>query len=42
MDITWYYRHEMELILEKYGFSDVSYTDIKWNDESHMIFIGKK
>ena len=42
MHISWYYRYEMELILEKYGFKNIDYQEAYFNNEAHMIFIAEK
>lgn len=38
--LCWYYRHEMELILEKYGFKNITYHQKYFDDYQHMIFVG--
>lgn len=42
MYIAWYYRYEMELMLEKCGFKNISYKEEFFRDENHMIFIASK
>ena len=41
MYISWYYRYEMELILEKFGFQHVVSQEKFFSDENHMIFIAE-
>lgn len=41
MHICWYYRYEMELILEKYGFKNISMQERFLNNENHMTFIAE-
>lgn len=41
MYISWYYRYEMELILEKYGFQNITYQEKHFTNEDHMIFIAE-
>lgn len=41
MYLCWYYRYEMELILEKYGFKNITYKEEFFRNESHMIFIAE-
>jgi SAM-dependent methyltransferase len=41
MYLSWYYRYEMELILEKYGFNNVTYKEEFFRNENHMIFIAE-
>lgn len=38
MYLCWYYRYEMELILEKYGFKNIAYKEEFFMNENHMIF----
>ncbi len=42
MHICWYYCYEMELILEKYGFKNISMQERFLNNENHMTFIAEK
>lgn len=42
MDILWYYKFEMELILEKYGFKNIKHIDRFLNQSQHMTFIANK
>jgi SAM-dependent methyltransferase len=42
MYLCWYYRYEMELILEKYGFKNITYKEEFFRNENHMIFIAEK
>lgn len=39
MNILWYYRNEMELLLEKHGFKDIKVIERFLNGSSHMTFI---
>jgi len=39
MDILWYYQHEMELMLEKYGFKRIQKIKRFLNGSDHMTFI---
>ncbi len=41
MYLCWYYRYEMELILEKYGFKNITYKEEFFRNENHMIFIAE-
>jgi hypothetical protein len=41
MHIAWYYRYEMELILEKHGFNNIAYQEAYFRNEKHMIFIAE-
>lgn len=41
MHLCWYYRYEMELILEKQGFKNISYKEEKFAKETHMIFVAE-
>ncbi len=41
MHICWYYRYEMELILEKQGFKNIVYREEHFSNEDHMIFIAE-
>lgn len=41
MHICWYYRYEIELILEKYGFKNIQYQEEYFRDENHMIFVAE-
>ncbi|EKD71414.1 MAG: methyltransferase [uncultured bacterium] len=41
MYVAWYYRYEMELILEKFGFKNIRYEDRFLNKENHMTFIAE-
>lgn len=41
MHLSWYYRYEVELILEKYGFTNIIYTKEYFGDDTHMIFIAE-
>jgi len=41
MYLCWYYRYEMELILEKCGFKNIAYRDEFFSDEDHMIFVAE-
>ncbi|MDP1724853.1 MAG: hypothetical protein Q8L85_09155 [Alphaproteobacteria bacterium] len=41
MQISWYYRYEMELILEKHGFKNILYREEEFGGEMHMIFIAE-
>lgn len=38
MYISWYYRYEMELMLEKSGFKNICYFERKFNNENHMFY----
>jgi SAM-dependent methyltransferase len=40
MTLCWYYRYEMELILEKYGYKNIIFQEIYFRNEAHMIFMG--
>jgi len=42
MHLSWYYRYEMELILEKCGFKNIVYQEEFFRNETHMIFIAEK
>jgi SAM-dependent methyltransferase len=42
MHISWYYRYEMELMLEKFGFRHISFQEKIFRDENHMLFIAEK
>lgn len=42
MYLCWYYRYEMELILEKYGFKNIIYKEEFFRNENHMIFIAEE
>jgi SAM-dependent methyltransferase len=39
MYISWYYRYEMELLFEKYGFKNVSYYERHLNNCDYMTFV---
>ena len=39
MVICWYYLNEMERILEKLGFKNISYRKEYFRNEDHDIFI---
>lgn len=39
MYVAWYYQYEFELILEKFGFKNISYQQRFLNNEDHMTFI---
>lgn len=39
MHLCWYYRYEMELIFEKYGFKLIAYQEKHFTKETHMIFV---
>jgi len=41
MHICWYYRYEMELILEKYGYKNIHYQERFLNNENQMTFIAE-
>ncbi len=41
MHLCWYYRYEMELILEKQGFKNISYREEQFAQETHMIFVAE-
>ncbi len=41
MYLCWYYRYEMEFILEKYGFKNITYKEEFFRNENHMIYCGK-
>lgn len=41
MYLCWYYRYEMELILEKCGFNNIVYKEEFFRNENHMIFIAE-
>ncbi|EKD55231.1 MAG: methyltransferase type 12 [uncultured bacterium] len=41
MHIAWYYRYEMELILEKFGFKNIHYQTRFLNNSDHMTFIAE-
>ncbi len=41
MHVSWYYRYEMELILEKYGFKNIECREEFFRNENHMIFIAE-
>lgn len=38
---AWYYRYEMELILEKFGFKHIHYHDRYLNKSNHMTFVAE-
>ena len=42
MHLCWYYRYEMELILEKYSFPNIIYQERMLNNYNHMSFIAEK
>jgi len=42
MNLCWYYRYEMKLILEKYKFQNIQYLEKYFMNEDHMIFIAEK
>ncbi len=42
MHLCWYYRYEMELILEKYKLQNIQYQEKHFMNENHMIFIAEK
>lgn len=42
MYIAWYYRYEMELILEKFGFKNIHYQTRFLNNSDHMTFVAEK
>ncbi len=42
MYIAWYYRYEMELILEKHGFKNIQYYKRFLNKSDHMTFVAEK
>lgn len=42
MNILWYYQYEMELLLEKYGFTYIKQVKRFLNGSDHMTFIAKK
>lgn len=39
MDILWYYRFEMELMLEKHGFNNIKRVNRFLNSSDHTTFI---
>lgn len=39
MDILWYYSYEMELLLEKYGFTQIKQVQRFLNGSNHITFI---
>lgn len=39
--ICWYYRYEMELILEKYGFKKIQYLERFLNNSDHMTIVAE-
>ena len=41
MYICWYYRYEMELILEKCGYTNIRYQGRFLNNEKQMTFIAE-
>lgn len=41
MYLCWYYRYEMELILEKYGFKNITCKEEFFRNENHMLFIAE-
>lgn len=41
MYICWYYRYEMELILEKFGYTNIRYQERFLNNENQMTFIAE-
>jgi SAM-dependent methyltransferase len=41
MHVCWYYRYEMELILEKCGFKNIEYREEYFRNENHMIYIAE-
>lgn len=41
MYVCWYYRYEMELILEKFGFKNIRYNERYLNNSDHMTFIAE-
>lgn len=42
MDILWYYPFEMELMLEKYGFTHIKQIKRFLNGSDHMTFVAEK
>lgn len=42
MDILWYYQHEIELMLEKFGFTQIAHVIRFLNGSDHMTFIAEK
>ncbi|MCW5588306.1 MAG: class I SAM-dependent methyltransferase [Legionellales bacterium] len=42
MNILWYYRHEMGLMLEKFGFKNIQYRKRFLNGSDHLTFIAEK
>lgn len=41
MNLCWYYLYEMELILEKYGFKNITHKEKFLNNENIMTFIAE-
>ena len=42
LDILWYYPYEMELILEKQGFHNISWSQRVINEHEHLTFVAEK
>lgn len=38
MYLSWYFHYEMELILEKFGFKNISLEEQFFNNENHLIY----
>lgn len=41
MYLNWYYVYEMMLILEKYGFKNITHEDRFFNNENLMTFVAE-
>lgn len=39
---VWYYRYEMELLLEKCGFTVTEYLEHTWNNEPGMLVVAER
>jgi len=42
MHLTWYYHYEIGLILEKYGYKNISHEEHYFNNESHLIYTAER
>ncbi len=42
MYLSWYYHYEIELILEKAGFKNISLEEQFFNNENHLIYIAER
>lgn len=42
INLCWYYRYEMELILEKFKFQNIQYLEEHFMNENHMVFVANK